>query len=208
MKGLQYYLYLTAMLAFLSHCSLTSERSYEDIMEEDRVFYHPGRDFILTAGDTGRDFETAEEVAERTPASEAHSSELRQQSSIRREVEKLEQLQPEFFTEHYGRYKEYFQSESEKAYFLRLTSLEDRERFLVDKGIKRRPAAVVENQYTPQYSWEHKSKSSILSEYGTPAQIESSSEGQERWHYPLPDGSVRSFYFQGDKVDGHAHDRR
>jgi len=201
---------LIFVITFLCGCSLTSERSYQEIMQEDSVVYSPGRDFILTLGDTGRNFETPLEVEARTPASSHVPSELRQQISLKREVEQLEQIQPQVLTEQYDRYKEYFSTESEKIYFLRLSSLEDRERFLVDKGIKRSMSPqIINKENAAQYSWKYKSKSSIWNQYGAPESVESAQEDEERWNYRIPSSNgTRTFYFTGDKVEGHAHDRK
>jgi hypothetical protein len=206
------------LVILVNACSLTSERSFEDIMSSQEEYYHPGRDFRFAVGDVGQRHYTTEEVIERTPSSEKLAPELREQIYLRKEVGELERLQPQIFVEQYDRYREYFSSESEKVYFLRLTSMEDRERFLIDKGIKRAPAAAI----TPvgqNYSWEHKSKASVWEEYGAPQKVESTSGGgqekeqeqdqeQERWTYRLPQGGGRTFYFAGDKVKEFQQDRR
>ncbi len=195
-------------------CALNSERSFQEIMVEQEEYYVAGRDFRFMSGDTGKRHYTQEEIMERTPAAERLAPELREQIQLRREVTELEQVQPQIFVEQYDRYKEYFATESEKVYYLRLTSMEERERFLIDKGIKRAPANVANNNsgssnFSDRDSWEYKSKSAVWNEFGAPQKVESSSESEERWTYELPKGTgARSFYFSGEKVKEVQQDRR
>jgi hypothetical protein len=194
-------------------CSFIPERSYSDIMDETEDFYVPERDFVLTSGDSGNRYISYEQTLDRTPAAfnendNSVSPELREKYQLQKELAVLEQTQPPMFLEMYWQFKEDFNNDSERIYFLSLPSLKEREMYLSSKGMK-------SHDNKPKYVSELISKEDhreILSGMsaiqvrkiaGNPSYSETTGiDGSTRWAYRLPNYRVRYIYFDQGIVKG------
>ena len=197
-------------LIFLSSCALVPERRYSDLMDESEPIYVPERDFVLAVGDSGQRYLSMDEVMARTPASSEGGSaeELRERDSLRRELQVAESSQPPVFMEMYWQYKEYFRNDSERIYFLSLSSMKEREDYLKSRNMLTGGSTKSVSELLQK-----EDRSSILTGmnpiqvrriHGNPSFIESTGTDsyRDRWAYKMPYGRVRYIYFDEGQVTG------
>ncbi|MFW5887635.1 MAG: hypothetical protein ACOCUH_02440 [Bacteriovoracia bacterium] len=130
-------LLLLVIIFLISSCSLMPHRSFEEVMQyEQEGMWVPGRDFPVTAGDTGKVYRTDEEINRRVPASEYQAKVNRYQSSLEKELSRLENSLNEEERVHYYRYASKLNSTSQRIYFLSLNNIEERNQYLQDIGLR------------------------------------------------------------------------
>lgn len=201
-------LFFLAVIAITTtSCAFLMEnRTFIDEMEkDDEEFVMPGRDFRITAGDSGKVFRNEKEIQERTPLDGEEKAQFIADKRLNTEFETLYAAQSDFALKHYHRFKRYLPTLSEKIYFLRLESLTERNTYLYSKNAPvykdmqfvdyRRPA----NQITVGMN-----KSDVRSAWGRPTRRDVAGNPayeNERWAY-FEGGKIKFVYFEGGKVQG------
>lgn len=191
-------------------CSLIPERSFYEQMEDDRFgsMFAPGRDFRVVSGDFGHVHREQEEMLSRTPAS-AHQRQMMQfQDSFKQELDGLRSKLSEEELHHFAQNEKYLANSSEKIYFLRLSNMQERNSYLLSKGIKTRYSPIdalwSRSQPVAQDVSLGMSKQDVESIWGQPARIDIAGDPQyqnERWAYETGH-SYRYVYFEGGRVEG------
>ena len=115
----------------LTSCSLLDRRDYTYQMDEyyhEQPMFMAGRDFPVSAGDTGRDhYRTDKEIARRTPASLGQKREYLYERSLERELRHLEARLTESEYDEFKQIRGQIGSISEQIYCLRLNEYEKAE---------------------------------------------------------------------------------
>lgn len=205
-------LILTFGLLTTGCAGLFPERSFLAEMERDSEgFFTPGRDFPVVNGDSGEAYRSREEIAQRTPASERTQKIERERLSIR---EELAMKESQLSENEYARYRanaRYLETDSDKIYYLSLTSSE-REQY-----ISGRKEAFNEGEYK-NYARQMIDKRSIRSSeltmgmdkqtvrrlWGPPSKVDFAGDPRyenELWYF-YEDGSVKKVFFEGGQVNG------
>ena len=129
------------LLSFLYSCSMFEYRDYSDQMDpfmgySDEPMFMPNKDFMVVAGDSGRDYRSFEEIKRRTPASYNERLDDRYQKSLQVELNAhVNRLSDEEYWE-YDKIKNKLGSTSEKIYYLGLNPREKKQ-YLNARGIQR-----------------------------------------------------------------------
>lgn len=215
--------YITLLLNFASCSSLFMSNDY-DVLSDNKPdnFFQPDRDFFITSGDTGRNYDTPEQSLNRQLASMALegdqkttenqlTADQKEQLALAQEVKQLENTQPQMLYEHYLRYREYFHNDSERIYFLQISSLQEREHYLESKGfIKTEDYKYADDLNTKERTdqiLQGMAPVQVRKLMRNPASIEvvdnqSGIAPRERWAYPQSTGRMRYIYFEQGRVIG------
>ncbi len=117
----------TLFLMFLvtSCADLLTHRTFIDQMDMDNdPLFVPGQDFQVLSGDSGTPHRTHSEIMERTPLSGLTKKEVLEERSLHKELRNQELALGPKERERYFELMPYFESISEKIYYLRLSSRE------------------------------------------------------------------------------------
>ncbi len=190
-----------------SGCGLLETRSYMDEMVyQADPFWVPGQDFDVTPGDTGRAYRSMDEIIERTPASDREGKIAEYNRSLEAELINLENRVPDGDYNHYLKYRDKLATTSEKIYFLKLSSMGEKNNYLRARGIE-------EDVYTnPEYRMAvyqrdvllGMRKEDVVSSWGTPDKRDIAGNPaleNERWVY-RKDGVTKYIIFENGKVQG------
>lgn len=123
---------LTGIFLILTSCGqMVTDRSFIREMErETDGFFVAERDFEITSGDTGRAWRTRKQIKKRTPASiNERKGDLRNRSIKKELAKKVNALSQKDYN-HYQSVSDSFKNDSEKIYFLNLSTYEKRNYFL------------------------------------------------------------------------------
>lgn len=208
-------LLLATIVAASSSCSLLlPDRSFIDEMERgDDAISVPGVDFPVVSGDTGQVRRSRQEIQARTPAS-ARTKRLRSESqSIGYELGEKEARLSEEELESYARDKKFLQSDSDKLYYLSLSSFErdtyiDTKKSDLKDDLNPTRNLVSRRSIHSSELFLGMEKSEVVETWGKPARVEIAGNPKnqnERWSF-VEDGSVKQVYFEGGKVQGWALD--
>lgn len=189
------------------------EMGYGELQYMEEPAFMANRDFMVVAGDDGRDHRSWSEINSRTPATARTREEAIYQQSLKRELYYLEnQLNDQQYNS-YLRYRDELGSLSERIYFLRLDPRAKRS-YLQSRGLSGRNA-VISNGYAvrataPSNISLGMKKNDISSSWGQPMFKEFAgdpSEQNERWIYSH--GSTkRMIYFENGEVAGWETEQR
>lgn len=204
-----------ACLILNTGCSgFLPDRSFiEEMNRESDPFLQAGKDFPVVNGDTGEAYRSRDEVQKRTPSSERNRKQVKEQESIKQELEQKEADIPEEFLEQYSKDKKYLPSDSDKLYYLSL-SLPERGSYM---NVKKQD--MQEDQGKGQDFIQKRSihngelylgmtKSQVAQVWGKASRVEIAGNPKnqnERWSF-VEDGSVKQIYFESGKVQGWALD--
>ena len=94
------------------------------------AMFRPREDFKVVPGDEGHGYRTEEEVARRTPANATDRKQMMFEDSLEQELYELELKQSPRKLTHYKRNIKYLEGMSERIYFLRLPTMEERNGYL------------------------------------------------------------------------------
>jgi hypothetical protein len=190
------------------------DRSYiEEMNRESDPFLQAGKDFPIMSGDTGEAYRSREEVQKRTPSSERNRQSIKQQESIRQE---LEQKEADIPSENLGQYtkdKKYLPTDSDKLYYLSLSASE-RGSYINTKRQDMQEDQGKEQDFIQKRSIHHEdlyigmAKTQVLQVWGKPSRVEVAGNPKnqnERWSF-VEDGNVKQIYFESGKVQGWALD--
>lgn len=193
----------------LSGCSLfMANRTFVDEMDKDTDgLFVPGQDFPTVQGDKGKAYRSRKDILERTPSDGKQKELYAQELSLINELERLEDSLPEREYHHYMNYKNNFRNISEKIYFLRLSSIEERDQYLRGKNL----ISANNNQ-----SWQENlairsqevyvgmSKEAVTRSWGRPLRIDVAGNPQhenERWTF-YQNGQTYYVFFESGQVKG------
>lgn len=204
------------------------QRDYMSEMDfqYDEPLFQANRDFMVVPGDTGRDYRTSNEIMERTPASFEDQESMRYNTSLKRELNMLENKVSDAEYQQYQKYQDKLGGTSEKIYFLRLTPVE-KEEYLVAKRIKISNRAISSahtnsrsdmyrtNAYTPANAVQTNfpkindvalgmSMDDVMQNWGQPERRDVAGNPElknERWAF-RKDGSIKYIYFEAGRVEG------
>jgi hypothetical protein len=211
MSGMIYVL----LLGLLTSCSgLMPDRSYiAEMNRESDPYFVAGKDFPMVSGDSGEAFRSREEIKKRTPASERNQQKLKEDESLKLELEQKEADIPEENLGQYTKDKKYLPSESDKLYYL---SLSPRERgsYISSKKMDMQDDLGKRQDFIQNHSVHSKElylgmdKTEVLQAWGKPVRVDVAGNPKnqnERWQF-MEDGSVKQIYFESGKVQGWALD--
>ena len=185
-------------------CSLMERRTHIREMETNAdPFFVPHDDFMVVSGDSGQEYRTSSEVAGRTPASIREQGIKDEDYSLRRELIELENAQPEDLYRHYARNQHLFSSASDKIYFLRLQTYDERDDFIrnLSANYEDSPGSYIykENSLTLGMSMK-----SVKEMWGYPVRREVAGNPinkNEKWLFDRQEGSTY-VYFENGAVGG------
>ena len=126
------------ILVSLSGCSNFSiYRSFEDEMsKESNNFFIPKRDFFVIKGDAfSKDYQERQ-LLSRTPLQKSYREELQRPDRLKIEKKSLLSNLNEDEKKHYKQFEPLLSNDSEKIYFLQLSSIRERNDYLEGIGIK------------------------------------------------------------------------
>lgn len=204
-----------ACLILNTGCSgFLPDRSFiEEMNRESDPVLQAGKDFPVVSGDTGEAYRSREEVQKRTPSSERNRKQIREQASIKQELDQKEADIPEEFVGQYTKDKKYLPTDSDKLYYLSL-SMPERGSYI---NVKRQD--MQDDQGKGQDFIQKRSihnaelylgmgKSQVIQVWGKPSRVEIAGNPKnqnERWSF-VEDGNVKQIYFESGKVQGWALD--
>jgi hypothetical protein len=200
---------LLTLSAFTSSCAFMDRRDYQDEMSEFRTddpMFIAGRDFQISAGDSGSYHRRDSEISSRTPASFKSAEKRKHYNSIKRELSKLENNLNEAQFSEYKKYRSNLGSDSEKIYYLRLSASERRE-YLQVRNIEIPRFYTVQESRMAAFSNDiilGMRKNDVIKSWGNPERKDFSGDPRyenERWAYSR-NGSVKYVYFSGGSVEG------
>jgi len=196
------------LLLSVSSCGFLEQRDFVDEMErEPDSYFVPKQDFRTVPGDEGDPYVSNDEVIMRTPASYSTRMQRNYNRSLQDELLELEQAQSEGAYAHYSKYKRALGGTSEKIYFLRLRTINERERFLVHRGLKRRSMYTAGEEKLAVRNNEvllGMDMSKVRQSWGDPTLREVAGRpdsGNERWAYQKH-GRTKFIYFENGVVAG------
>ncbi len=206
---------LGTTLALSSSCSmLMPDRSFIDEMNRDSDPYlQAGKDFPVVGGDTGEAYRSKTEIQKRTPASERGRQKMKEDESLKQELEQKEADIPEEYLEQYSKDKKYLPTDSDKLYYLSL-SMSDRANYVATKKQDMMDDQGVGQDLVQRHSIHNKElylgmdKDQVVQAWGKPSRVEIAGNPKnqnERWSF-MEDGSVKQIYFESGKVQGWALD--
>ena len=207
---------MTLLISMLSGCAqLLENRSFIDEMDhETDPLFVPGQDFATVPGDSGNAYRTRNEIKRRTPATAFDSERDLASRSMRQE---LRQKEMNLNTRERALYREaspYFESASERIYYLNLSS-DERYDYLEARSIPvgnfgntrraaRNIASLDPNGYEDRSLYMGMSKGEVMSAWGRPSRVDVAGNPRnqnERWSF-YNNGRTQYVYFEGGKVQG------
>jgi hypothetical protein len=200
---------LIILCVLSSSCSLMSNRRYVEEMEHDTDgFFVAGRDFKVASGDSGIVGRTRQQIFQRTPSSSVEKQRFRDQVSLEEELIDLESSQSSHLRAHYEQFVDGLTSISEKIYFLKLTSMNEREDYLRSLGL------IHDNYIANRNDIIHAirqrdlilgmSKNDVAESWGRPSRVDIAGNPtyeNERWSF-YERGKLRQVYFENGRVEG------
>jgi len=205
-------LILNVILAtsFLSCAMLFTHRSFVDEMErEDADFFIAGRDFQAIAGDEGVTGRSDKEIMLRTPASSPYRKRFDQEAGIENELMSLERGLGDVEYTEYLKVKDYLPTDSEKIYYLRLTTRQTKIRYLQSRGLfnvfdQKLPNVDTDFAIENEELLLGMSREGVKRSWGQPIRIDvagHAKSGNERWSY-YERGKVKQVFFENGRVQG------
>lgn len=219
---------LLILFSFQFGCAgLFTNRTFVDEMEHDTDgFFVAGEDFPVTSGDSGQIYRTREDIMKRTPASARSHKELLYYNALKTELAKKEsKLGPDEYR-YYLENRDYFDSDSERIYYLGLTP-EERSAYLDSKKMT---FSQQEHRMDPSYdpdrgtgiaildqgvNYESQEglalgmeKNEVIGIWGRPHRVDVAGDPRyqnERWSF-VESGRRKTVYFEQGRVQGWAID--
>jgi hypothetical protein len=195
---------LVLSLVFTS-CGLVPSRDFFNQMEDrQEAMFRPRADFNVVSGDTGDTMDSIDHYMSRVPADSKMLKDRVQHLSLSGE---LRDLEDRLSVDDYNQYSENersFRTVSEKIYYLKMKSGDQREAYLENKGyrMKIRDSHYENGGFNALSTG--MSKGEILKKFGRPISKDiagSSNNENERWSYHNS-GKMRYIYFESGQVDG------
>jgi hypothetical protein len=196
------------LFSMVSCDSLLIHREHEDVMDnEGESLFQPNKDFPVLSGDPGKKQMTKEEWDERIPKNKEEKKQFSQVQMLQKELSDLEDNLNDHEYEHYQLHKEKLSSISEKIYFLKISSIKQRDFFLFNKG--KLDTFTQVNTDVRQAIRERSvvvgmSKEAVMQSWGRPVRVEVAGNPRwenERWSF-LEYGKMKTVYFERGVVSG------
>ncbi len=214
-RNLVNWTFLVMSSLFLTSCSgFLPDRSFiEEMNRESDPYFVAGRDFKVVGGDSGEAYRSKEEIQKRTPSSERNREKMKEEESIRVELEQKEADIPEEYLEQYSKDKKYLPSDSDKLYYLSL-SLSERANYISTKKADWQEDQGKGQDFIQKHSVHSKelylgmSKSQVMQAWGKPSRVDVAGNPRnqnERWVF-FEDGSAKQIFFESGRVGGWALD--
>jgi hypothetical protein len=185
-----------------------THRTFVDEMDNDRDgFFTPNRDFNVVSGDSSNGRATMADILSRTPASEKDLSKTRESAALSNELRSLEDSQNTEQYYHYLEYKDKLTSISEKIYYLRLKSIQDRNDYLYSKGhyqISSPNNPEINEAIGNREIVVGMRKDDVMASWGRPSRVDvagNPSLENERWTF-FYRGRLKQVYFENGQVQG------
>lgn len=203
----------------ITSCSLFEHRDFSDQMDEfgmysDEPMFRANRDFMVVAGDSGRDYREMGSIYRRTPATDSMKKDSLYSRSLKRELTSLENKLTDDEYYEYLQIKHSLGDISSQIYYLRLSPYEKKTYTQSRRlnPVRSRSVSSVESSYRNKSQGHFVSsditvgmnKSQVLELMGSPTQqdfSDNSYDNAERWSYNS-NGSVRHIYFANGQVEG------
>ncbi len=203
------FFFILVCLTQLYSCSYLPGCSYFAEMENEQSdYFTPRKDFAVVVGDTGKDWDTEEEIQARVPKTNEEIAEQKETVRLHEELTQLESRQNSRAYDFYQRHKYKMASTSERIYFLSLPQNERRD-YLENRGYlevepERVPASEVRFGLRMSDLNQGMSKEDVLESWGNPLKVEvagNPSHENERWLYDV-NGAMKYVYFESGYVAG------
>lgn len=206
--------FLILVISVVSCAPLSMNRSFIDAMDDKEDEYMvPGKNFDVVPGDSGSVGYKRSEMMRRTPASAREypqwTEEQRLQRELRRKISSLSEEQKIWLR----RNENFFESDSQKLYYLGL-SADEQDDYIAARSMnsyrktnQRRPSSYF--KYSPRYSREvyvGMDKGQVAKIWGNPHRVDVAGDpsyGNERWTF-VEHGKRKYVYFAQGKVEGWA----
>jgi len=215
MKKINYKIVICLILInFLQSCgSLDSSRysfpGQDQYADNSYNVYLPNRDFMMVSGDeTSGAYESKEKLLSRTPSS-LSSADLREDQELKRELNSLISIQPQIFADQFRKYEEAFANDSQKIYFLKITSLREREQYLQLRGFQRGDdyryqTDLLDQEQSGKDAYHGLTPQQVRRLQGSPLSIEvveGDPQQKQRWAYKVPETNrIRYIYFENGRA--------
>jgi hypothetical protein len=209
LKSTIHFALLLTILTATGCSMLLSERRFIQEMDHDTDgFFVAGKDFHVTSGDDGFSGRSLSQIYERTPASSRDKQQFQHDVGLEKELYDLEKNEKGMTGALYEQYGNFINTTSEKIYFLKLKSYEEREQYLYSLGlIKNTYIAHPQEIKTAVNSREiilGMSKSDVMSAWGRPSRVDVAGnprQENERWSF-YKNGQLKQVYFESGRVEG------
>jgi hypothetical protein len=206
---------LVTTLGLASSCSVfMPDRSFiEEMNRESDSYFMAGKDFKVVNGDTGEAYRSKEEVQKRTPSSERSREKMKEETSLKQELDQKEADIPDDYMDQYSKDKKYLPTDSDKLYYLSL-ALSERPGYISIKKQDSQEDQGKNQDFVQRHSIHSKeiylgmNKGQVVQAWGKPSKVDiagNPSNQNERWSF-MEDGSVKQIYFEQGKVQGWALD--
>ncbi|MBL7665103.1 MAG: hypothetical protein JNM93_08220 [Bacteriovoracaceae bacterium] len=198
------------IMFFISSCSMIApERTFIEMMEEPEYeVFTPREDFAVIPGDTGKDYRDKTEILRRTPATEFMQQQQGYSTSLESELGYLESIQNAHAMAQYRQVRDKFTSTSERIYFLKIGSMNERKDYLISRGMLLEQAQYPDSDYYAASQVREllmgMSKSDVTNTWGRPIRKDIAGHPayqNERWAFYM-DGATKYVFFENGKVAG------
>lgn len=202
-------LLLISFTLLAASCSMLPERSFYEMMDpamEPVAIFEPRDDFEIVSGDIDNGYKSINEARDRTPPTAVDRKRMLFNESLHNELYELESKQTPEQLSHYARSQQLLESQSEKIYFLRLKTIQERNDYLVSRGYIK---ANFNNNFREIASYRGDvtlgmNKEQVRRIWGVPYRIDvagNPSYENERWSY-FREGETKFIFFESGKVEG------
>jgi hypothetical protein len=203
---------LILLVLFSSCAGLAPNRTFIDVMDENKdiTYFNPHEDFRVIPGDNGSGYRSRKEVLKRTPATEHMRRMETYNTSLDDELKYLESIQNNHAFQHYLKYREKLGGTSQRIYFLRIRSMNERDEYLEQIGLINNKPYYTESEYGEALRFDQilvgMTKEDVVSSLGRPIRRDVAGNPilqNERWSY-IDNGRTKYIYFERGKVEGWA----
>ncbi len=211
---------LILLCFYLTACSMLDHRDFSEEMTDyrfDEPMFQANKDFMIIAGDSGRDYRSPSEIRERTPATLEMNESYIYKNSLKKELHHLQAKLTEDEYYQFQQLKPKIGGTSEQIYFLRLKPYERRE-YLSLRGIKKErnnyadrfknsrrvphhpiPASAIKGDVAFGMNMDQ-----VIDSWGAPARRDIAGNPKyknERWTF-RKEGRTKYIYFESGVVQG------
>ncbi|MFN8369064.1 MAG: hypothetical protein U0T83_00395 [Bacteriovoracaceae bacterium] len=201
-------LFFSLLLLNFTGCGMfTANRTFISEMDNDTDgFFVAERDFNVTSGDSGQAYRTLSEIRDRTPASKMEKDRYLSDAYLEEELTDLEAKLSYNELSQYQAYKEKLATVSEKIYFLKLRGFQEKEEYLIGKGLKKenRDDFSVSSAVSVGDIIVGMDKSSVIKSWGRPNRVDIAGDPayqNERWAF-YRNGRLKYIFFERGVVNG------
>lgn len=200
---------LISFTLLATSCSMLPDRSFYEIMDptmEPVAMFEPRDDFDVVSGDVDHGYKSISEAQDRTPPTAINRKRMLFNESLNNELYELEARQTPEQLSHYAKNEQLLESQSEKIYFLRLRTIEERNEYLISRGYIK---ANFNNNFREMAAYRGDvtlgmDKDQVRKIWGVPYRIDiagNPSYENERWSY-VREGETKFIFFESGRVEG------